>query len=216
VLSNHDVVRHASRLALTAENPQGHGIGPNSRGLPIADLGLKRARAASLMMLALPGSAYIYQGEELGLPEHVDIPDDARQDPTWFRTNGERYGRDGCRVPLPWEAHSPAFGFNETGETWLPQPDAWAGLARDAQSGDPSSTLELYRSALAARAAHGLGDGAIAWLDLGDGVLAFDNGDVRVIANITGAPVTLTGDVIAASGPVGDTVSKDTTVWLAR
>ncbi len=216
VLSNHDVVRHASRLALTAENPQGHGIGPNSLGLPIADLGLRRARAATLMMLALPGSAYIYQGEELGLPEHVGIPDGARQDPTWFRTNGERYGRDGCRVPLPWEAHSPAYGFSSTGATWLPQPDAWAGLARDAQQGDPSSTLELYRAALAARADHGLGSGTLEWLDLGDGVLAFDNGDVRVIANISGAPVPLHGNVLAASEPVTDVLPVDTTVWLAR
>ena len=216
VLSNHDVVRHASRLALTAENPQGYGIGPKSLGLPIPDLGLKRARAATLMMLALPGSAYIYQGEELGLPEHVDIPDDARQDPTWFRTNGERYGRDGCRVPLPWEAGAPAYGFNSTGATWLPQPDAWAGLARDVQSGDSTSTLELYRSALAARTDNDLGDGAIEWLDRGDGVLAFTNGAVTVIANISGAPVPITGDVIVASGPVGDTVPTDTTVWLRR
>ena len=108
VLSNHDVVRHASRFALTAENPQGHGIGPLSPGKPIPDLGLRRARAASTVMLALPGSAYIFQGEELGLPEAVDLPDDARQDPTWFRTAGERYGRDGCRVPVPWSATEPA------------------------------------------------------------------------------------------------------------
>ena len=101
VLSNHDVVRHASRLAVTAENPQGHGIGPRSPGQPLRSLGLRRARAATTLMLALPGSAYIYQGEELGLPEVIDLPDDARQDPTWFRTNGERYGRDGCRVPIP-------------------------------------------------------------------------------------------------------------------
>jgi alpha-glucosidase len=216
VLSNHDVVRHASRLALSAENPQGHGIGPDSPGLPIPDLGLKRARAATLMMLALPGSAYIYQGEELGLPEHVFIPDEARQDPTWFRTNHERYGRDGCRVPLPWEAKGPAYGFNASGATWLPQPDAWAGLARDVQSGDPSSTLELYRTAIRLRGEHGLGSGSIEWLELGTGVLAFDNGGVRVIANISGAPVTIDGEVLAASGPVADTVPKDTTVWLSR
>jgi alpha-glucosidase len=216
VLSNHDVVRHASRLALTGDNPQGHGIGPKSQGLPIAELGLKRARAATLMMLALPGSAYIYQGEELGLPEHVFIPDEARQDPTWFRTSGERYGRDGCRVPLPWEADAPAFGFNGTGETWLPQPDAWRTLARDVQSGVPSSTLEMYRTALAARAAHALGDGVIEWLDLGDGTLAFDNGDIRIISNVTGDPVPLEGTVIVASGPVTDTVTADTTVWLMR
>ena len=216
VLSNHDVVRHASRLALTAENPQGHGIGPNSPGLPIPDLGLKRARAATLMMLALPGSAYIYQGEELGLPEHVDIPDDARQDPTWFRTNHERYGRDGCRVPLPWEAAAPAYGFSRTGATWLPQPEVWATLARDVQSSDPSSTLALYRTAISIRAARDLGAGTLEWLDLGGGVLAFDNGDVRVIANIAGAPVPINTEVLAASAPVGDTVPPDTTVWLAR
>jgi alpha-glucosidase len=216
VLSNHDTVRHASRLALTAENPQGHGIGPRSAGLPMQELGLKRARAASLMMLALPGSAYLFQGEELGLPEHVYIPDDARQDPTWFRTNGERYGRDGCRVPLPWQAEAPAFGFNTTGKSWLPQPDAWAGFARDVQSGDASSTLELYRTALAVRREHALGDGEIAWLELGDGVLAFDNGDVRVIANVSGAEVPIDRPVLAASGPVDGTVPADTTVWLAR
>ena len=104
VLSNHDVVRHASRLALTADNLQGHGIGPNTVGLPDTEVGLRRARAASALMLALPGSSYLYQGEELGLPEVIHLPDSSREDPTWFRTNGERYGRDGCRVPIPWEA----------------------------------------------------------------------------------------------------------------
>jgi alpha-glucosidase len=168
------------------------------------------------MMLALPGSAYIYQGEELGLPEHVFIPDEARQDPTWFRTNHERYGRDGCRVPLPWEAKAPAYGFSATGETWLPQPEEWAGLARDRQLGVPTSTLELYRSAIRLRAQHELGSGAVEWLDLGEGVLAFDNGDVRVIANISGAPVVVEGQLLAASGPVSDTIPKDTTVWLSR
>lgn len=216
VLSNHDVVRHASRLALTAENPQGHGIGPDSPGLPIADLGLRRARAATLTMFALPGSVYLYQGEELGLPEHVYIPDEARQDPTWFRTNGERYGRDGCRVPLPWEAAAPAFGFNSTGAAWLPQPDDWAGLARDVQYGDPASTLSMYQQALTVRAEHDLGAGEMTWLDLGDGVLAFDNGDVRVIANVSGAPVPFEGEVLVASGPVTDVIPVDTTVWLAR
>ena len=104
VLSNHDVVRHATRLSVTEPNPQGHGLGARSKGLPEYAPGLRRARAATALMLALPGSAYLYQGEELGLPEVIDLPDDARQDPTWFRTNHERYGRDGCRVPLPWVA----------------------------------------------------------------------------------------------------------------
>ncbi|GGF04035.1 glycoside hydrolase family 13 protein [Mycetocola zhadangensis] len=221
VLSNHDVVRHASRLALTAENPQGHGIGPKSPGQPIREVGLQRARAASALMLALPGGAYIYQGEELGLPEVIDLPDDARQDPTWFRTNGERYGRDGCRVPIPWEANAPAYGFNTTGAAWLPQPDDWAPYARDAQVGVDGSTLELYSSALRKRREHGLGLGSIEWIDgLGDDVIAFTNGAVSVIANAGSTDVQLPdslagAELILSSGAFdGSTLGADTTVWL--
>jgi len=217
VLSNHDVVRHASRLALTAENPQGHGIGPKSAGLPIPELGLRRARAATALMLSLPGSAYIYQGEELGLPEVIDLPDDAREDPTWFRTNGERYGRDGCRVPIPWEANSPSFGFGPTAASWLPQPSNWAPFARDSQRGVEGSTLTMYRLALALRRAHELATGTIEWLDAGaDTVLALRNNDVLVYANTGDSAVTLpAGDVLLASGPLGDNeLPADTTVWL--
>lgn len=217
VLSNHDVVRHASRLALSAENPQGHGIGPLSPGKPIPDLGLRRARAASSVMLALPGSAYIFQGEELGLPEAVDLPDESRQDPTWFRTAGERYGRDGCRVPVPWTSTEPAYGFSPTGESWLPQPASWATLARDLQDGDPASTLALYRTLLAARRAHGLGAGRLEWLaGYPADVLAFRNGNVTVIANIGETAIPLPhGNVIAASEPIVDgTLPVDTAVWL--
>jgi alpha-glucosidase len=217
VLSNHDVVRHASRLALTAENPQGAGIGPLSPGQPIPEVGLRRARAATSIMLALPGSAYLYQGEELGLPEVIDLPDSARQDPTWFRTHGERYGRDGCRVPIPWYAAAPAYGFSPTGASWLPQPSEWAGLARDAQAGDPLSTLNLYRELLADRRALALGAGALEWLDgYGDDVVAFRNGSVTVISNLGDASVELPeGRLIAASEPVdGRLLPTDTTVWL--
>ncbi len=217
VLSNHDVVRHASRLALTAENPQGHGIGPDSPGQPIPEVGLARARAATTLMLALPGSAYLYQGEELGLPEVIDIPGDARQDPTWFRTNGERYGRDGCRVPIPWTAEGPAYGFNDSGASWLPQPAEWAGLARDAQAGVAGSTLELYRTLLAERRARGLGAGSLEWLEgYGPDAVAFRNGNVTVVANTGSEPVALpSGIVIAASGPVTDVIPADTAVWVA-
>ncbi|TDN90978.1 glycoside hydrolase family 13 protein [Microbacterium sp. BK668] len=218
VLSNHDVVRHASRLALTAENPQGHGIGPKSVGKPIADVGLRRARAATTVMLGLPGSAYLYQGEELGLPEVIDLDDDTRQDPTWFRTGGERYGRDGCRVPLPWSSDAPAYGFSATGESWLPQPAEWATLAREVQAEDEASTLSLYRALLAARRARHLGEGTLEWLDGFDAqVLAFRNGNVTVVANTGSTPVALPdGIVIAASGPLGRaTIPADTAVWLA-
>jgi alpha-glucosidase len=219
VLSNHDVVRHASRLALTAENPQGHGIGPDSPGQPIPEVGLARARAATTLMLALPGSAYLYQGEELGLPEVIDIPGHARQDPTWFRTNGERYGRDGCRVPIPWTSDAPAYGFNATGASWLPQPAEWATLARDRQSGVEGSTLELYRTLLAERRARSLGAGTLEWIEgYSDDVVAFRNGAVTVVANTGSTPIPLPeGIVIASSGPVvGDRVPADTTVWVVN
>ncbi|WP_159500376.1 alpha-amylase family glycosyl hydrolase [Microbacterium sp. 18062] len=219
VLSNHDVIRHASRLALTGESPQGEGIGPLSPTQPIPGLGLRRARAASTVMLALPGSAYLYQGEELGLPEVVDIPDAARQDPTWFRTNHEKYGRDGCRVPIPWEAAAPAYGFNETGASWLPQPAEWAEHARDVEARDPRSTLSLYRRLLSERRAHGLGAAPFAWLEgYSDDVLAFRVGDVTVIANAGSAPVELpAGGILISSEPFeGRMLPTDTAVWLAR
>jgi alpha-glucosidase len=218
VLSNHDVVRHATRLSVTEANPQGHGLGPRSKGLPEYAPGLRRARAATSLMLALPGSVYLYQGEELGLPEVIDVPDDARQDPTWFRTNGERYGRDGCRVPLPWEAAAPSYGFGPTDASWLPQPEQWAELARDVQQGDPGSTLSLYRGALALRRAHDLGAGTLEWLaGYPESTVAFRNGDVVVIANAGDSPVELPeGEVLLSSQPIdGRTLPADTTAWLA-
>ncbi|PVW05308.1 alpha-amylase [Microbacterium sp. Gd 4-13] len=218
VLSNHDVVRHASRLGLPADIPQGAGIGPDTVGKPDPVLGLRRARAASALMLALPGSAYIYQGEELGLPEAIDLPDEARQDPTWFRTDGEKYGRDGCRVPLPWTSEGPAFGFNDTGASWLPQPAEWAALARDAQQGEPTSTLSLYETMLSERRARGLGAGTLSWVDgAGSGVLSFRNGDLHVVTNIGATPIELPeGTVVVASEPLeGRQLPPDTTVWLA-
>jgi alpha-glucosidase len=217
VLSNHDVVRPATRLALTRPNPQGAGIGLASPERPDPVLGLRRARAASTLMLALPGSAYLYQGEELGLPEDVDLPDAARQDPTWFRTNHERYGRDGCRVPIPWEASSPAYGFSPTGQSWLPQPAKWAQYARDMQLGVAGSTLELYRAALALRGQHGLGLGALEWLDgYPDDVVAFRNGPITVIANLGDTPVALpSGEIVLSSESVDTVVPTDVTVWIA-
>jgi alpha-glucosidase len=217
VLSNHDVVRHASRLALTADNLQGHGIGPKTVGLPDPVLGLRRARAATALMLALPGSSYLYQGEELGLPEVIDLPDEARQDPTWFRTNGERYGRDGCRVPLPWEADAPSYGFGPSTASWLPQPKEWALLARDVQTDAPGSTLELYKLALRVRRASALGTGAVEWLaGFADEVVAFRNGDVIVVANTGTTTVELpAGELVLASETLTDrTLPGDTTVWL--
>ena len=219
VLSNHDVVRHASRLALPKDAPpQGSGIGPNTPGKPDPVVGLRRARAATALMLALPGSAYIYQGEELGLPEDMELPDESRQDPTWFRTKGEKYGRDGCRVPIPWEANKPAFGFNDNGESWLPQPAEWSRYARDVQDGDPESTLEMYRAALKLRREHELGPSTLKWVKgYGRSVVAFRTGDVTVLANLGKADVDLpAGDILLSSAPItGGVLPTDTTVWIA-
>ncbi len=217
VLSNHDVVRHASRLALTKDSPQGAGIGPNSPGKPNPVIGLRRARAATSLMLALPGSSYLYQGEELGLPEDMEIPDSARQDPTWFRTHGTRYGRDGCRVPIPWEATAPAYGFNSTGKSWLPQPAEWARFARDTQVDVPGSTLELYRTALRLRRSLNLGVGTLKWVrGLPTGVVAFSNGAVTVLANLGRESVEIpAGDILLSSEALqGRTLPTDTTVWV--
>ncbi len=217
VLSNHDMIRHATRLALGEDTPQGHGVGPDSPGLPDIDEGIRRARAASLLMLSLPGGAYLYQGEELGLPEAIDIPGDARQDPTWHRTEGERYGRDGCRVPLPWEADAPAYGFSPAGETWLPQPEVYGVLARDRQLGAEGSTLEMYRAALRLRRELGLGvgTGTVTWDDAPAGVLSHRVGDVHVVANVSGEPVAVAGEVLVASHELeGGMLPADATVWV--
>ncbi|MFJ2618054.1 glycoside hydrolase family 13 protein [Glutamicibacter sp. NPDC087344] len=222
VLSNHDVVRHATRLALTEDNPQGEGLGPLTPNLPDPVVGLRRARSATALMLALPGGAYLYQGEELGLPEAIDLPDDARQDPTWFRTNGERYGRDGCRVPIPWEAGAPASGFSPTGESWLPQPQGWGQYARDVQRADANSTLNLYSTLLRLRSTHQLGEGSVTWLETGDpDVLAFSNGKVVVVSNFAETerelPTQTTGlATIASSGPQpsGRRIAAESTLWF--
>ncbi|WP_060178228.1 glycoside hydrolase family 13 protein [Streptomyces sp. IMTB 1903] len=212
VLSNHDVTRHATRFA----NPA--GLGTQLREPGDRDLGLRRARAASLLMLALPGSAYVYQGEELGLPDVTDLPDEVRQDPSFFRAAGQDGFRDGCRVPIPWSGTEAPYGFG-TGGSWLPQPDSWAELSVEAQTGDPSSTLELYRTALRLRREHpDLGAGeSVDWQEAPEGVLVLRRGNFLCTANTTGTAVRLpiTGEVLLSSG---DTVEDgvlpaDTTVW---
>jgi alpha-glucosidase len=217
VLSNHDTVRHATRYGYPSEwPPDAGGIGATDPQ-PDPVLGLRRARAATLLMLALPGVAYLYQGEELGLPEHTTLPDDLRQDPTWQRSRHTSRGRDGCRVPLPWVAAAPAYGFSPTGRTWLPQPDSYRGAARDRQAGDPESTLAMYRTALALRRTHRLGAGRLRWISAAsDPVLRFTTSDVTVLCNLgpTALPLPESSAVLLASGPVDGGVPPETTVWL--
>ncbi len=217
VLSNHDVVRHASRLGLPGLLGRPSGIGPRDQQ-PDAVLGLARARALTLTMLALPGSAYLYQGEELGLPEHTMLPDHSREDPSFFRTRGVELGRDGCRVPLPWEADKPGLGFSPTGQTWLPQPESFAGLARDRQHGVPDSTLEMYRAALRLRREYEVADSSLTWLEsANDDILAFRNGFLMVLSNMGSEPTELPeGGVVLASGDMPDAgmLPPNTTAWI--
>ncbi|MEV4518360.1 glycoside hydrolase family 13 protein [Dactylosporangium sp. NPDC049525] len=189
VLSNHDKARHLTRF-----------------GSPSI------ARAAALLMLALPGAVYLYQGEELGLPEVLDLPDDARQDPVWHRSGGTDPGRDGCRVPLPWTADAPAYGFSTTGRSWLPQPD-WSSLAVSAQQGVPSSFLELYREALRLRRTF---TGPLTWHPSPADVLDFQREGLRCVVNLSAAPVPVpAGSVVLSSVDLtGDLLPPDAAAWL--
>jgi len=208
VLNNHDVIRHVTR----------YGGG---------EIGTRRARAATLLMLALPGGAYLYQGEELGLAEVVDLPDELRQDPTFRRTGGAERGRDGCRVPLPWSGSEPPFGFGPAGAPWLPQPPEWAQFTVEHEAADPDSVLNMYRAALhLRRTLPALGHGTtetVTWLDAGPDLVAFRRDpDFACVVNAGDTAVALPPELelaraLIASGPMADdgSVLPDTTIWYA-
>lgn len=218
VLSNHDVTRPVTRYG---RHDTSFAFTAKRFGTP-TDLvvGHRRARAAALLTAALPGSLYVYQGDELGLPEVEDLPRELLQDPMHFRSRGVDPGRDGCRVPLPWSGTVPPFGFGPPGAAapWLPQPRAWSGLSVEHQSSDPRSMLHLYRDVLARRRSEAaLGDGTLAWLDAPDDVLAFTRGDVACVVNLGTEPVDLPAhtDVLLTSDPlVGGQLPRDTAAWL--
>jgi alpha-glucosidase len=225
VLSNHDTVREVSRYA---RDP--HVAGTAHRlgdliDLPADfDLGRRRARAAALLMLALPGGAYVYEGEELGLAEVEDLPEDLLQDPTWEQSGHTNKGRDGCRVPIPWSGDAPPFGFSPpdaAGAPWLPQPAAWRGQTAADQEGDPESMFALYRRALALRREHpALGDGTLEWADAPDGAFMFtrDPGFAcLVVFDASEVAIPAGWEVLLASADLSDrSVPSDTAVWLRR
>ncbi|QGK70059.1 DUF3459 domain-containing protein [Allosaccharopolyspora coralli] len=221
VLSNHDVTRHLSRYGRPAQDwKPGEQYQPNGR-LDV-ELGLRRSRAAALLTLALPGGAYIYQGEELGLSEVEDLPENVLQDPTWERSGNTVRGRDGCRVPIPWSGEVTPFGFSPDGsrEPWLPQPEHWKDHTVEDQEGDSRSMLELYRRALwLRRQLPALGAGTLRWLDAPDGVLAFarEPGFVCVV-NLSAEPYALPehSEILHQSGPLDRAaLPPETAVWLA-
>jgi alpha-glucosidase len=220
VLSNHDVTRHVTRYGRADTS---FGLALRQHDVPVdLELGTKRARAALLLNLALPGACYLYQGEELGLWEVEDIPAEVRQDPIFHRTGGTDIGRDGCRVPLPWAGDRAPFGFSPDGadaEPWLPQPAAWAAYTAQAQGSRPDSMLGFYRTALRRRRAEAaLHEAAFRWLPHSEpGVLAFSRGAaLHCVANLSDQPVRLPhgADVLLASGPVDDHLPPNTAVWL--
>lgn len=200
-LSNHDVIRPVTR----------YGGG---------EIGLARARAMALVQLALPGPVFIYNGDELGLP-NVELPDWALQDPVWRRSGHTVRGRDGCRIPLPWQGNTPPYGFSATPGTWLPMPGTWAGLTVEAQLENPTSTLSLYRQALELRHTHQAFAGTeLEWYGAPPGCFAFrrkEDGLVCVL-NTSDARVSLPpGRVLLASGPLTETAEElppNTAVWL--
>jgi alpha-glucosidase len=219
VISNHDVTRPVTRYG---RDDTSFSFEAKRAGTPTdLERGTRRARAAALLSMALPGSMYVYQGEELGLPEVEDIPDDRRQDPMWLRSGGVDPGRDGCRVPIPWGGDRPPFGFSPDGEArpWLDQPADWAALTVDAESADPGSMLNLYRTGLRMRRETPWGEAtAIEWLPSSDEVIAFARGDRFVcLVNFGPGAVELPAgsEVLIASNELeGGAVSGDTTVWL--
>jgi alpha-glucosidase len=171
-------------------------------------------------MLGLAGASYLYQGEELGLPEHTTLAPEFRQDPTFARTEGKRVGRDGCRVPLPWQAGvGAANGFNTTGKSWLPQPELYRDYARDQQDGVAGSTLELYKSALRIRRELRLGEGSFEWLTqfTNEQALGYRNGDILVIHNFGIEPLKVpAGDFVlrSGSGSRPGELAPNETIWL--
>lgn len=215
VLSNHDVVRHATRYGLPIDVDAKAWLLDGDRSLLDPALGERRARAAALLLLALPGSVYIYQGEELGLPEVTELPTDVLEDPVWVRSENSEKGRDGCRVPIPWTVDGDSAGFGADG-SWLPQPTGWGERSVEAQSGATGSMLELYRSALRLRRERLASDLDMEWEEGSNGGLVFRRGSgLRCVVNFGPAPLAIEGEVLLSSVELSDgLLPPDAAVWL--
>ncbi|MDF1478702.1 glycoside hydrolase family 13 protein [Leifsonia sp. H3M29-4] len=228
-LSNHDVHRTATRYGqeqhLDAPLPTDMIAAARRQGTADLDLGVRRAKAAIMLQLALPGAAYLYQGEELGLPEVFDLPDDARQDPIWLRSGGAELGRDGCRVPMPWDATAPTFGFSPSDATaapWLPQPAEFGDYAANSQAASEASTLALYRKAISARRAVFGEEKSVQWLESGHPeLLALRRGAGICVVNFGDHDLTVPGEWRAElvlgseSFGSGTIVPANSAAWLS-
>jgi alpha-glucosidase len=218
VLGNHDVTRPVTRYGREDTSFAFSSMRANTP--PDLVRGARRARAAALLAMALPGSMYVYQGEELGLPEVEDIPDERKQDPMFRRSGGVNPGRDGCRTPIPWSGEHPPYGFSPEGaaRSWLDQPDDWGSLTVAAQDDAPGSMLSLYRDGLRLRRSVPWSGDSITWLPSGDDVLAFARGDhFACLVNFGPDPVVLPDGaelLIASNDLEGGALQQDTTVWL--
>ncbi|MEP9391664.1 alpha-amylase family glycosyl hydrolase [Gordonia sp. VNQ95] len=214
-LSNHDVEREVSRYARIDQ--RGDDQGGDDSPIDLA-VGSARARAMAMVELALPGTVFIYNGAELGLP-NADLPDEALQDPVWERSGHTERGRDGCRVPIPWEGTEPPFGFSSSPQTWLPMPESWAPFTVERELEDISSTLSLYRQAIELRYQRPefAGD-TVEWYGAPDGCLAFRRSEGRLVCalNTTADPVPLPpGEVILVSAPLVDGyLAPNSAAWL--
>jgi len=228
-LSNHDVHRAVTRYGqdqvLSSPDSADKIAAARRTGDVDVRRGERRARAAAALMLALPGTSYLYQGEELGLPEVFELPAEARQDPIWIRSGGRELGRDGCRVPLPWRSGAAAFGFSESPEspTWLPQPEWFSRYARDDQEGDRESTLRTYTELIATRRTLFALGSALHWWETGrDDVLAFSRGEAVCVTNFNASrSFALPGDwplltPVVSTSPTASGVAPDTTTWFRR
>jgi len=221
-MNNHDVQRVVTRFgrADAREFYTGNNL-INSHAAVDLSLGTRRARAALMLMLALPGCTYLYMGEELGLPEVLDLPDTRREDPLFARTNGELIGRDGCRVPMPWTssaAHSFGFSSRES-SSWLPQPTDWGRYSVEAQENDPSSMLAFYCAALALRPTFVAQGDSITCRRDGD-VLFVSRGSMTVAVNFgdrpapLDAPLASSSVLLTSSEPVDGAIAGNSAVWL--
>jgi alpha-glucosidase len=229
-LANHDVhrtvTRYGQQQSLDAPVPTDMIAAARRTGEADIETGLRRARAAAALLMALPGSVYLYQGEELGLPEVFDLPAEARQDPIWIRSNGVELGRDGCRIPLPWTADTPNFGFS-TADTdaspWLPQPQWFASFARNIQAEADDSMLALYRRLVTRRRELFPSDAPIEWIDAGSHIIAFRRGASLCVVNLGDRPLSLpvtwnAGDLIVATASDTSAASLpvDSAAWFTN